>query len=281
MNYSGGGTLTTLKTLEPEYQEMKYYCFVKTYPTLSQSYLETTCTAGILELPTGKRELVRVYPVPYRYLKSESQFPKHSWIKSKFRKRPYSKDVRKDSYEIQRDFKLEILEKYDVSKGSKKQKAEMWNKRKEIILPFVSDSLTQIYSDYDKGGKTLGIIKPDEIIDFIIEEDEKKKWDKKELQTLKQCDLFINEKKPLHKVPYRFKYKFKSGGKIHTLSITDWEVNMLYLNLVWRRDTSWENKMRQKFLDFMNNRDLYFIVGNVHHTRSFIIVGLFYPPKEG
>ncbi len=127
-----------------------------------------------MELPTGKRELVRVYPVPYRYLNSEAQFPKHSWIESNFRKRPHSKDVRKDSYEIRRDFDLKILEKYNVNQGTKKRKKEMWQKRKEIILPFVSDSLSKIYQDYQRGGKTLGIIKPDKIIDLIIEEDERK-----------------------------------------------------------------------------------------------------------
>jgi len=269
-----------LKIYEENYQEMKYYCFVKTYPTLSQSYLETTCTAGILELPTGERKLVRVYPVPYRYLKSNSQFPKHSWIKSKFRKRPYNKDVRKDSYEIHRDFDLQILEKYDVTKGSKKKKNEMWEKRKEIILPFVSDSLTQIYEDYSSGGKTLGIIKPDKIIDFIIEEDEKKKWDKKELGILKQCNLFISDKKPLAKIPYRFKYEFVSDGRTHTLSVTDWEVNMLYLNHIWKKDKDWKDKMRERLIDFMRERDLYFVVGNVYHTKSFIIIGLFYPPKR-
>ena len=123
-------------------------------------------------------------------------------------------------------------------------------------------------------------MKPDEVIDFIIEEDEKKKWDRKELQTLRQCDLFVSEKKPLQKIPYRFKYKFKSDGKVHTLSVTDWEVSMLYLNLRWNKDKNWQYKMKQKFLDFMTNRNLYLVVGNVYHTRSFIIIGLFYPPKD-
>jgi len=232
-----------------------------------------------LELPTGKRELVRVYPVPYRYLNSEAQFPKHSWIESNFRKRPHSKDVRKDSYEIRRDFDLKILEKYNVNQGTKKRKKEMWQKRKEIILPFVSDSLSKIYQDYQRGGKTLGIIKPDKIIDLIIEEDERKNWSKKELKTLKQCNLFINERKPLQKIPYRFKYKFVSNNKTHTLSITDWEVNMLYLNHIWKGDKNWKDKMRERLIDFMRERDLYLVVGNVHHTRSFIIIGLFYPPK--
>ncbi|WP_457635420.1 hypothetical protein [Persephonella sp.] len=69
---------------------------------------------------------------------------------------------------------MKILEKYNVNQGTKKRKKEMWQKRKEIILPFVSDSLSKIYQDYQRGGKTLGIIKPDKIIDLIIEEDERK-----------------------------------------------------------------------------------------------------------
>ncbi len=40
-------------------------------------------------------------------------------------------------------------------------------------------------------------------------------------------------------------------------------------------------KVRQKLEDdFLNNKDLYFIVGNLkNHKNTFMIIGLFYPPK--
>jgi hypothetical protein len=45
---------------------------VKTYPTLSQSYVELVCTAGIRQ----DGSWVRIYPVPFRLLEAEHQFSK-------------------------------------------------------------------------------------------------------------------------------------------------------------------------------------------------------------
>ncbi len=57
------------------YPEHKILIWAKTSPELSQKYLETVCTAGVPE--SGKP--VRLYPIPYRYLKDE-QFKLYQWI---------------------------------------------------------------------------------------------------------------------------------------------------------------------------------------------------------
>ena len=44
---------------------------VKTYPEISRKYTETVCTAGIL---SETKELIRLYPVRYRYLEGDNQF---------------------------------------------------------------------------------------------------------------------------------------------------------------------------------------------------------------
>lgn len=43
---------------------------VKTYPTLSRTYGETVCTAGIREDGTW----VRIYPVPFRRLNESERY---------------------------------------------------------------------------------------------------------------------------------------------------------------------------------------------------------------
>ncbi len=65
-------------TYEKSFQKMNYFCIAKTYPVPSNKYIESTCTAGILEEPDGRRRLVRVYPMPFRYLEGEQQFPKYN-----------------------------------------------------------------------------------------------------------------------------------------------------------------------------------------------------------
>jgi hypothetical protein len=64
---------------------------------------------------------------------------------------------------------------------------------------------------------------------------------------------------------------------------TDWEMGQAYRE--WRRkygDAEWEAKFRQKFeTEMIEKNDTHFFVGTVHkNPASWIIVGLFYPPKQ-
>ncbi|HND48961.1 MAG TPA: hypothetical protein PLL95_10405, partial [Anaerolineales bacterium] len=49
---------------------------VKTYPLPSRSYTELVCTAGLLN---GER-WIRMYPIPFRFLQDQKQYPKYSWV---------------------------------------------------------------------------------------------------------------------------------------------------------------------------------------------------------
>jgi hypothetical protein len=52
----------------------------------------------------------------------------------------------------------------------------------------------------------------------------------------------------------------------------------------WRQDygTNWEQAFRQRFeQEMIEKYDTHFMVGTVHqHPNNWIIVGLFYPPKQ-
>ena len=71
---------------------------IKTYPEISRKYTETVCTGGIL---ADTSELVRLYPVRYRYLTGKDQFSKYQWIKARLRKSP--SDARPESYKVAED----------------------------------------------------------------------------------------------------------------------------------------------------------------------------------
>ena len=79
----------------PSNEERDVLIIVKTYPEISRKHTETVCTGGILS-DTG--ELVRLYPIRYRYLDGENQFKKYQWIRAKINKTP--KDNRPESYNI-------------------------------------------------------------------------------------------------------------------------------------------------------------------------------------
>lgn len=68
----------------------------------------------------------------------------------------------------------------------------------------------------------------------------------------------------------------------HTMLCTDWEMLEAYRS--WRREygDGWEEKFRNKFEKQMIEKfDTHFFVGTVHqHPGSWIVVGLFYPPKQ-
>ena len=69
--------------------------FVKTYPELSKRYTETVCTGGVLADTT---QLVRLYPIRFRYLEGDKNFSKYQWIKAKISKA--HSDPRPESYTI-------------------------------------------------------------------------------------------------------------------------------------------------------------------------------------
>jgi len=54
----------------------------KTYPSPSKRYAETSCVAGMEE--TGR--LIRLYPVPFRFLTEEQKFRKWQWINARIEK---------------------------------------------------------------------------------------------------------------------------------------------------------------------------------------------------
>ncbi len=131
--------------------------------------------------------------------------------------------------------------------------------------------------------RTLGIIKPKEVIDFSIKE-ENIRLDKKQEIILRQSLLYV-EREPLEILPVSFYYKFiDDEGKEHNYKLLDWEVYQAYR--AWRKrypnkDTLF-TKLRERFFNWMvNDRDLYFVIGNHNRWRhKFFVVGLLYFPKE-
>ncbi|GCL44876.1 hypothetical protein [Microcystis aeruginosa] len=244
----------------------------KTYPSISTKYQETVCTAGILlSEEENPLQWIRIYPIRYRYLDFDKRYPRWAIVSAKIKRN--DQDYRPESFKID-DNSLEIIRKIDTTNN--------WQERKSLVLSLQFRSIADIQAQ----GKSLGIIKPKSIERFFSKKTSRE-WNQKQQTVLNQLDLF-EPNIDLEKIPYQFVYQFTDEDNVpHKYSISDWEIMELYRKC---RDRSQLlgleaeqyalEKVRQKLEDdFLESKDLYFIVGNLkNHAKSFMIIGLFYPP---
>lgn len=244
---------------------------VRTYPVPAKSGVEVSCTAGV----TDDGQWIRLFPIPYRFLDEDKRFSKYQWIDVDVT-RPRD-DPRPESHKLNAET-ISI-----VNSGSTER---AWRERKDRLRHLIRPSLCEIRRELDANGHpTLGLFKPAQIKRLMIEA-ENPEWSPQQQVYLQQNHLFEKgPAKPLEKIPYKFSYEFRCNDpdcKGHTMSCTDWEMGQSYRR--WRRDyvDDWERVFRQKYEREMIERfDTHFYVGTIHqHPKSWIIIGLFYPPHE-
>ena len=269
--------------LPPELPKVKVLITVKTYPLPSHRYEELVCTAGLLA--DGK--WIRIYPVPFRSLAYGKQYSKYNWIEVDLVRN--SNDFRPESYRPKSEI-INTVGSIGTAKG--------WAERKDIVLTEVFASMGTLI-DLAKGEtkKSLATLKPSEITDFVVEEDERE-WKPEWQEQLLQYRLFdLDEegrgklRRVVRKLPYKYSYVFLSEGdqRPHKLMIEDWEIGALYWNCLARSggDEQEANRMvRKKYFDeIAKTKDVYLFVGTTkqYHNVSpnpFVIIGVFYPPKS-
>ncbi|WP_339379766.1 hypothetical protein [Okeania hirsuta] len=217
-------------------------------------------------------EWIRIYPIRFRQLDFDKRYPRWSIIMVLIEKN--DRDYTPESFRIN-DSSIEVLRKIKTSNN--------WEERKKLLLPLQFKSIKEIKNQ----DKSLGIIKQKIIKKYFCQETERN-WKPKQQAVLDQLDLF-EPTVELEKIPYKFGYEFiDEDGDKHRYSISDWEIQELYRKC---RDKSLSStqigkekeaveKVRQKLeVEFMNKKDLYFIVGNLKNYKNyFMIIGVVYPP---
>jgi hypothetical protein len=207
---------------------------------------------------------------------ADNRFSKWQWITTDLIKA--TSDTRPESFKLNSDT-IRAEEKLDTKDG--------WRARKEILRSLLRPSMCSIRKEQDDNGHpTLGVFRPKVIKRLVLEKEAKPDWSFEELAILKQDDMFAKApSQTLEKIPYKFKYEFECsdpGCRGHSMSCTDWEMAEAYRQ--WRQQygDAWEAKFRQRFEhDMVEKLDTHFMVGTVHkHPKNWIIVGLFYPPKQ-
>jgi len=252
---------------------VKVLITVKTYPLPSVKYGELVCTAGMLE----DGAFIRLYPIDYRYLSYWQSYRKYQWIDVQVEKHDPARDSRKESYRPNCE-SIQIL-------GPPVGTQNAWQARKEIVLKRPPTSMETLKELQRKDNTSLGLVRPKRVKDLIIlpdEEDWKPRWRVEMLQ----LRLFGPEPKPLKKVPYKFKYQFSCCDdrcRGHQMMIEDWEIGRLYFRELQRLGDKQRaaESVRHKFLNDLcgPQKDTYFFVGTVLNYGTWIICGVFYPPK--
>lgn len=257
---------------------------VKTYPSLSTKYDELVCTAGFRE----DGSWIRIYPVPFRKLDYDKQYPKWAWIELDLDRN--TRDLRSESYRPHDiDEEIRILEQIGTG-------PEGWRRRKQIALHSVWTNMSDLIaaSKVEPIYTSLAVLKPREILRFEWEETARE-WDKEKLDAIyarqQELNLFEETKKIFkvaRKVPYKFFYVFTTDDGIERrLMIEDWEIGMLYWNTLKRADgdevIACQKVKERYFDDFAKRKDLYLFLGTSlsYHLRSnnpFMIIGVFPPP---
>lgn len=255
---------------------------VKTYPVLSQKYIELVCTAGFRE----DGSWIRIYPSPFRFLSNDQKYKKYQWIDLDLRKNP--KDSRPESYSpINID---------DIDLGKVIPAGGHWEERRNLILDrnVIHTNLATIKKAARENEYSLAIFKPTKILDFIAKPADEPTWKaSKEAiakEALSQGSLFEEKDQSnyrlVEKLPFKFSYKFEDDeGKQSTLMIEDWEIGQLYWNCLKNSDPETAiKKVRQKYLDdFAKTKDLHLFLGTTYewHVRKapnpYVIIGTFHP----
>ena len=257
------------------WEKKKVLVTVKAYPEQSKKHGTVVCTAGI----TDGGDWIRLYPMPYSTFLGPGKIHRYDWIEAECKRVTDEKLGRKESYRV-RDGSVNIIDR-SLSLGKIKGKAP-WEKRNEIILPKIAPSLEYLQEQYQKEKTSLGLIKPTAVMDFFTREELLQPPEPKEYQRSLDDQIIPI----IDTIPHIFAYKFRCAGcndeKLHNIMCEDWELFESYrswwktypdVKILWA-------KLHEKFFDFMIRHDLHFYMGMYSQMPTWLIIGLYYPPKE-
>jgi len=253
------------------WEKKKILVIVKAYPEMSKKHNLVVCTAGL----TDYGEWIRLYPVEISNFLGDNRVHKFDWIEAEVKKATGEKLGRKESYKV-RPGSIRIID------SSFRTKATKWELRNSVLSDKISNSIEELDQMYQLDKTSLGLIKPKDVFDFYHTED---------LEILDERLSFqktlLGGKIPLMAdIPHIFKYRFICqgcpDGKEHNIQCEDWELLESYRK--WgisygRTSVLWEKLYLKYFTELYLKRELFFFMGMFSLFPSWLIIGLYYPPK--
>jgi hypothetical protein len=265
-----------------DWQRRRILIWGKTRPEMSRKYREVVCTGGVFE---DSKSLVRLYPVPLRYMDDANLFKKYQWVEADVR--PAERDSRPESYNIRAN---------DITPGEviAPQRGK-WSIRASWILSpqNLFESVEHLQRRQREDGTSLGLVQPREIVRVsqarVPRAERESCWQRYQ-ETLAQLALPDEGErvvKPLTPSDFQFVIAFRchdASCKGHQMKVLDWEVDALYFGQVreGRDPDVAARKVVEKLEESTSEaRDCRFFLGNIStHLTRFTIVGLWCPKKQ-
>ena len=190
---------------EVGWQEKTALIIGRASPEPSKTHVETVCTGGITEAG----EVLRLYPIPLRYLEKEKRYKLWTWARFDVQKNP--SDKRKESYRV-RDNSIRVLAEIE-------NPAEKFSMLEKAIFKDREALDAQYHTDWT----SIGVIEI-EFLDFYVETRDKD-WER-DKPYIKQF-LLYTERKPLEQLPFEMRLKFRCKNnpscKTHDSSLIGWQ----------------------------------------------------------
>lgn len=235
------------------WQKKKILILGTTYPSHSKKYTEIVCTGGIEE---DTCRMVRLHPVPMRYMEPASRFKKFQWIEAKIRR--HDSDPRPESYRVD----PKSIEVGAVVHDHSVRRSYLENS------PHLISSVEALKEKQTKDGTSLGIIKPKDILDCSIDyrpASERTDWAQAEKARLAQQNLFGETVKPLDFPEAKFMVQWRcddAACPTHNMGLLVWGIHELYRKL--KDDPKCEEKVLNKMQEQLDQwqRDVYLFLGN-------------------
>ncbi|MEO3808310.1 hypothetical protein ABGB17_04840 [Sphaerisporangium sp. B11E5] len=267
---------TKEKPRDTRYQRLRLLITVKAAPNPSETYGETVCVAA-LNLDLNNPGWIRLYPINYRELDTESRFRKYDIVT--LEAQPNAGDPRPESWRPRTD--SFVVEK----------QIQGWDKRMAYIDDYVERSMCDLKQGVQgrPGARSLAAIRPKEVLGLDIEPhpgwtpEERAKIDR----YVNQLQLFESGPRTALQAP-RFKawYRYRchtDSCRTHRQGIYDWELVALQRRFHHYDDQALIQVVQEKFWDMMcaPERDPIFFVGNQQaRPQGFIILGVAYPRRS-
>ncbi len=268
--------MTRLNTGE---QTLAVMILVKAAPVLTTDLEEAMCVAAMTTGPDP--QWVRLYPVPFRDLANEEHFRKYQTMTMNVKRS--RRDRRPESW-------LPI--RGSIRTGEPLGTNHGWSARKEQIRLLGEQSMCELNAANEGGSgpgvPSLGVVRPvttPKLEITPLDEATLKKRNERAEASANQPSLFDDGttlRAPLEIVPWRFRYLYNCRSEActgHAQTIVDWEIVALWRKV--RHLPDWQDRMRRKFVGEMwgPGRDTVMFVGNQEqHPRSFLVLGVFWPP---
>jgi len=258
--------------MSAEWLDREAIVMVKAYPNPSAKYFETVCVAVI----TTEEGWVRLYPVNFRSLPDAKRFKKYQRIRLRMKKQ--EQDNRPESYRP---------DEHSLELGTTIASRGDWWERWRWVRPTLGPSMCELIRQQKVSGRSLACVKPRRITRFHVE-DVDPQWADRKKAIVDQLPLFDPVDSKLEKIPFVFRYEYlceDTDCRGHCQSIIDWELMELYRkvrDLHLSRDEM-VGKVREKYFDEMcgAGKDTHFFVGNHSlYPGSFMVLGVFWPPKS-